>query len=170
MVSRLIVRVALIAMLAACGKSEAPPQDTAPDEVPATSAKAASQARACDILTEADAAKALGRNVTKLDASGGAAGLDICQFGYQGEKLLDMGQVSVTLHAVDLASMKQGVAAQNYAVEPVAGVGDSAFYSKDVGLYVGKGNRTAIYLLGAGGMGDAKERSIALAKDTANRF
>ncbi|HET9398403.1 MAG TPA: hypothetical protein VFO45_06245 [Sphingomicrobium sp.] len=122
------------------------------------------------MLTQESAAKALGREVTKLDNSGGPAGQDICQFGYQGERLADMGNVSVTVHPVDLASVIEGAKAQGYSLEPIDGLGDAAWYSAEVGLYVGKGQRTAHYLLAANGMEDPKERVIALARDTVGRL
>ena len=157
------------AFVAGCGKS-APPNagnvDVAADAAPG----AAAAGKACDVLTPADATTALGREVTKLDATGGAAGLDICQFGYEGEKLMDTGNVSVTVMPVDLASLRAGVEAEKGTIEEIAGIGDAAFYTPEFGLYVGKGNRTAIYLLGAGGMTDARERSIALAKATVGRL
>lgn len=126
--------------------------------------------KACDVLTREDAAKALGRPVEKLDNQGGAAGQDICQYGYQGERIADMGNVSVTVQPVDLASVIEGARAQGYVLEPVEGVGDAAWYSPDVGLYVGKGQRTAHYLLGANGMGDPKGKIIELARQTAGRL
>ena len=73
----------------------------------------------------------------------------------------DMGNVSVTVQPLDLASVRAGAEAQGYAFEPVPGLGDAALYSDQVGLYVGKGNRTAIYLLAAGGMTDQKAKVIA---------
>jgi hypothetical protein len=84
--------------------------------------------------------------------------------------MLDMGNVSVTVQPVDLASVKAGAEEQGYKLEPVIGVGDAAYYSSDIGLYVGKGNKTAIYLLAANGMADAKERSISLARATVGRL
>ncbi len=126
--------------------------------------------RACDILTKADAEKALGRQAAKLDNSGGAAGYDICQYGYQGERIADSGNVSVTVHPVDIGSMRKGVADEGYSMDPVAGLGDEAFWSKEAGLYVGKGKRTAIYILGIGGESDTKDKTIELAKSTISRL
>ena len=40
----------------------------------------------------------------------------------------------------------------------------------DVGLYVGKGQRTAHYLLAANGMDDPRGKVIALAKETVGRL
>ncbi|MEO7540965.1 MAG: hypothetical protein ABIS66_03345, partial [Sphingomicrobium sp.] len=89
------VTIAAALLLAACGSNGG-------DKTAAGAERAVTPAtaswKACDILTEADAARALGHPVKKLAATGGAAGLDICQYGYQGEKLTDMGQASVTLH------------------------------------------------------------------------
>lgn len=126
--------------------------------------------KACDVLTPQAAEKALGRKVEKLANDGGPAGLDICQYSYQGEKLMDTGNVTVTFYPLDLGSLKSQAEAQGYKFEAAPGIGDAAYYSPDVGLYVGRGNRTAIYLLGAGGMNDAKERVVALAKETAPRI
>ena len=145
-------------------------QSDAPADNAATASQSASAVpKACEVLTEEDAKTALGRDVTRLPNDGGPAGLDICQYGYQGERLADMGQVSVTVQQVDLNSAIAGAKEQGYELEPVNGVGDEAFYSSQIGLYVGKGNRTAIYLLGAGGLKDAKERTIAVARATADR-
>ena len=163
--------VFLLAATAACSDnpgSAAPDGGSAADNGAPLVATAGS--KACDVLTQADAARALGRPVEKLDNQGGAAGQDICQFGYQGERLTDMGNVSVTVEPVDLASVVEGAKAQGYVLEPVEGVGDAAWYSADVGLYVGKGQRTAHYLLGANGMDDPKGKVIALAKETAGRL
>jgi hypothetical protein len=152
--------------MAGCSQQSEAPADNAA----ATSQGAAAVPKACDVLTQADAKAALGRDVTRLPNDGGPAGLDICQYGYQGERLADMGQVSVTLQPVDLDSAIAGAKEQGYELEPVNGVGDEAFYSSQIGLYVGKGNRTAIYLLGAGGLKDAKERTVAVARATADRL
>lgn len=138
----------------------------------ATSAAPASGSGACDILTAADAKAVLGREVEKMESGGGPAGLDMCQFGYQGERMMDMGQATVTLQPVDIGSLRQGVLDQGYEAEPVPGLGDQAFWSKEAGLYVGKGNRTAIYLVGVGGEDEAasKRRAIELARATAARI
>ncbi|TFI56503.1 hypothetical protein E2493_19835 [Sphingomonas parva] len=152
--------------LTACGDSASSDAATKPVEAAAKTAAP----RACDVLTSADAEKALGRAVQRLPNDGGPAGLDICQYGYQGERIADAGNVSVTLQPVDIASLRKGVVDAGGTPEPVVGLGDSAFWTADYGLYVGKGNRTAIYLLGAGGMADAKARSIELARATSGRF
>lgn len=157
-----------IAALVAAGcsqQSEAPAGESA-----ATVEAPSSVPKACDILTEADAKEALGRDVERLPNDGGPAGLDICQYGYQGERLADLGQASVTVQPVDLASAIAGAKEQGYELEPVSINGEEAYYSREIGLYVGKGNRTAIYLLGAGGLKDAKERTVALALATSGRL
>jgi hypothetical protein len=167
---RASISTLLLASLAACSdQGSAPPTGNIATET-ATTTTAGSVA--CNVLTLADAKLALGRetDVEKLEADGGPAGLDICQFGYQGDAMLDMGNVSVTVQPVDLASVKAGAEEQGYKLEPVIGVGDAAYYSPDIGLYVGKGNKTAIYLLAAHGMTDAKERSISLARATVGRL
>jgi hypothetical protein len=154
-------------LVAASGCSQQP---QAPANEAAAAASAASPSKACEVLTEADARAALGRDVKRLPNDGGPAGLDICQYGYQGERLADTGQVTVTVQPVDLASVIAGAKQQGYDLEPLAGIGDEAYYSREIGLYVGKGNRTAIYLLGIGGLSDARERTIALARATAGRL
>ena len=145
--------------------------DSSPS-APASSAEtaAASGVRACDVLTQADAEKALGQTVQRMPNDGGPAALDICQYGYHGERLADVGNVSVTLKPIDIASVRKGVVDAGETPEPVEGLGDSAFWSPNYGLYVGKGNRTAIYLLGANGLTDTKARSIDLARATSSRF
>ena len=162
--------VALVLAASACG---GPGGDAAneTEQAQATPA-AAGGAQACDILTAADAKAVLGRDVEKLQSSGGPAGLDICQYGYQGERMMDMGQATVTLQPLDIGSLRQGVLDQGYQAEPVPGLGDQAFWSKDAGLYVGKGNRTAVYLVGVGGEDEAdnKRRAIELARATAARL
>ncbi|MEO5972691.1 MAG: hypothetical protein ABIP91_04935 [Sphingomicrobium sp.] len=163
---RLILVVAMALAGPACSQDAAAPANSAQSKTTA----AAATTKACDLLTPADAQAALGREVERLPNDGGPAGLDICQYGYQGERLADTGQVSVTVQPVDIASVKAGAQAQGYVLEPVSGIGDEAYYSREIGLYVGKGDRTAIYLLGAGGLKDAKERSIALARATAGRL
>ena len=156
--------------LAGCGAADSPPaNDSAAAEAETADA---SGAKACDVLTQADAAKALGRDVTKMATDGGPAALDMCQYGYQGERMMDMGQATVTVQPVDLASLRKGVSDQGFAVEPVAGLGDEAFWSEQAGLYVGRGNRSAIYLVGVGGAdpADNKQRAIDLAKATVARL
>ena len=157
-------RSAWLMLLAAtaCGEGDGPASKA--------QASASRQVRACDVLTRADAETALGHAVEQLPNDGGPAGLDICQYGYQGERLTDGGNVSVTLKPVDIASLRKAVDETGASTEPVPGLGDSAFWTPDYGLYVGKGNQTAIYLLGAGGMSDAKARSVALAQATSSRF
>lgn len=157
------IAFAAMALLAACGSQGGERDKAAPSAATAGS-------KACDILTEADAARTLGRPVKKLDATGGAAGLDICQYGYQGEKLLDMGQASVTLHDSPIAAMKQGVVAEGYDAEEVIGVGDEAFWAPQSGFYVGKGGRTALFIVGAGDIKDSKAPTIALARATVGRM
>ena len=156
-----------IAALAIAGCS--PPSD-APKNDAAASQRASAVPKACDILTKADAKAALAHDVERLPNDGGPAGLDICQYGYQGERLADMGQVTVTVNPVDLDSAIAAAKTQGYELEPVNGLGEEAYYSSQIGLYVGKGNRTAIYLLGAGGLKDAKERTVAVARATVDRL
>ena len=163
--TRLAVALGAGVLLASCqGEEQAPPAKT--------ETAASAGARACDILTEAAAEKALGRDAGKLGASGGPAGLDICQYGYQGERIMDNGQATLTIHPVDIGSLRKGVTDQGWTVEPVAGLGEEAFWSKDAGLYVGKGNRTAIYLVGVGGesVEQSKKRALALATATVGRL
>lgn len=163
----LVIATATAAVLASgCSK----PNPTGP--IGNEAAAAVGTVDACSILTKADAEQALGRPVQKLAATGGAAALEICQYGYQGEKLADMGQVSVTYHPNSLSQMREGVIAAKAAVEDIPGVGQGAFYSRDYGLYVGRGGRSAVYMLGAGGMdeAEAKRRLIALAKATVGRL
>lgn len=160
--------VLIAAVLGGCGQPSSPTGNNGATET--GTAVATSGSEACEVLTQADAGRALGREVKKFDATGGAAGLDICQFGYEGEKLMDAGQVSVTIMPADLASMRAGLEREKATIEEVAGVGDAAIYTPEFGLYVGKGNRTAVYILGAGGMTDGKERTIALAKATVGRL
>ncbi len=74
------------------------------------------------------------------------------------------------MQPVDLDSLIAAAREQGYELAPVAGIGDEAYYSREIGLYVGKGSRSAIYLLGAGGLSDAKERTLALARATADRL
>ena len=157
----------LIAVTAACSEQ---PKEATPPEAAEASAPTSAASKACDVLTPEAAARALGRPVEKLDNQGGAAGQDICQYGYQGERLADMGNVSVTVEPVDLASVIEGAKAQGYALEPVEGIGEAAWYSADIGLYVGKGDRTAHYLLGANGLDDPKAKLIALARETVVRL
>ena len=160
----------LFAALAACSNENqaATTPDATTTEAEAAPASVAS--KACDVLTHEAAAKALGRDVQKLENQGGAGGQDICQFGYQGERIADAGNVSVTVHPVDLDSMVSGAEAQGYVLEPVPGIGDGAYYSSDVGLYVGKGQRTAHYLLAANGMEDPRGKVVALARETVGRL
>jgi len=165
---RAIACLCLTAVLAACSNHERSATTNEPQAE--ASAVPADGSNACDVLTQEAAAKALGRPVEKLDNQGGPAGLDICQYGYQGERLTDMGNVSVTVQPLDLASVKSGAEAQGYKFGSVPGLGDAAYYSAEVGLYVGKGNRTAIYLLAANGMDDPKGKVIALARDTVGRL
>jgi hypothetical protein len=170
-VKKLVIGLVLVAT--GCGGAGDENANQLESTKPATTTSSANAgSAACDILTQADAKSVLGREVQKLEAGGGPAGLDMCQYGYQGERMMDMGQVTVTVHPVDIGSLKKGVLDEGYQVEPVAGLGDEAFWSKDAGLYVGKGNRTAIYLAGVGGEDAAanKRRAIDLAKATSARL
>lgn len=165
---RAITSLFAVAALAACSSQEPAATSNEPQESAGTSA--ASGPTACDVLTQEAAARALGREVKRLDNDGGPAGLDICQYGYQGERITDMGNVSVTVQPLDLDSVISGAKAQGFAFEPVPGLGDRAFYSGEVGLYVGKGQRTAHYLLAANGLDDPKGKVIALARETVGRL
>lgn len=170
MLRRFGIGLALTA-LSACG-SGGGSAEAGNDSVAATATPASAKAgaRACDVLKAEDVARVLGREVKNLEASGGAGQLDICQYGYQGEKLMDMGQASLTIHPNKLADMKAGVANEGYKTEDVAGIGDAAFWSPDAGLYVEKGGRTAIYIVGGNGMKDPKGPSEALARATIDRM
>ena len=153
-------------LVAGCGSK--PTQETA-DNRGAAPPVAATQATssACDILTQADAEAALGHAVTRGAGIGG--GLDFCRYGYAGEAM-DRGNVSITVQPVDIATLKPAVEKSGVAFEPVPGLGDDAFYSREAGLYVGKGGRTAIYRLGKGGLSDARDATIALARATAGKL
>ena len=165
--------VAFVLLAGACSSGNPDQAENSAESTSVTAARTASTgSAACDILTKADAEKVLGRSANKLDATGGAAGLDICQYGYQGERVMDMGTASLTVHPNDLASMKQGVVNEGYKPEPVPGLGDEAFWTKESGLYVGKGSRTALYIVGIGGATDEenKAKAIELAKATVSRL
>ena len=164
---KLMVLAALL--VAGCG-SEQPRESAEAGSTPPLTGTAASagSASACDILTQADAEAALGHAVTRrADAGGG--GLDICRYGYEGEAM-DRGNVSVTVQPVDIATLTQAVAASGTSYEPVPDLGDEAYYSREAGLYVGKGGRTAIYRLGKGGLADSRDATIALARATAGKL
>ena len=68
--------------------------------------------------------------------------------------------------------MRHGLVAEKATIEEVPGIGDGAIYTPEYGLYVGKGGRTAVYMLGVGGLdqGEAKQRMIALAQATVSRL
>ena len=153
------------ALLAGCGDKSA---GNASGGAPSASASASAPA-ACSVLTEADAEKALGHKVKKLPATGGAGGFDICQYGWEGEHIADTGNVSVTVHANPLSDFRKSVGASGMAMEPVAGVGDGAFWTP-AGLYVGKGSRTGLYIIGGAGIADQKAAAVALAKATVDRL
>lgn len=136
----------------------------------APAAAVASGTAACDVLTEADAERALGHKVTKLPATGGAAGFDICQYGWDGERIADTGNVSVTVHPNPIADFRKSVGDSGMKMEPVAGVGDEAFWAEGVGLYVGKGGRTALYIIGGKGVADQKAAATELARSTVSRL
>jgi len=157
---RVVVRslvVATTALLSGCGQSGTS-ASTAESQ---STTKNEPSVRACDLLSQSDAEQVLSHPVEKLNATGGAAGLDICQYGYEGERIIESGNVSVILHEQPLEAMRTGVTQSGYRAEPVAGMND-AFWSDESGLYVSKGGRTAIINLGAGGMTDAKARAVAL--------
>src|SRR5687767_313584 len=124
---RLITVVAATLAASACSQETAVPANSA--QPTTTSATAAS--RACDVLTSADARAALGRDVQRLPNDGGPAGLDICQYGYQGERVADSGTVSVTVQPVDITTAIASAKAQGYELEPIAGLGDEAYYSRE---------------------------------------
>lgn len=170
---RIAVTIALAGLAASsCGGDGSSDNSASLDIAAASSSGSGGSASACDLLTKADAERALGRPVEKLPASGGPGGLDICQYGYQGERLTDTGQATVTVQPLDLASLKQGVVGQGYSTEPVFGLGDEAFWSAEAGLHVGKGERSAIYLVGSGDADAAsnKQRAIDLARATVGRL
>jgi hypothetical protein len=134
----------------------------------AQTAAASGSIHACDLLTEADAEKALGHKVTKLAATGGAAGYDICQYGWEGEHIADTGNVSVTLHDNPIAAFRKSVGTAGMKMETVPGLGDDAFWAE--GLYVGKGNRTALYIIGGKGISDQRAAATDLARSTVGRL
>ena len=163
---------ALLALVGACSKSAEPGAANATADAPAAPAAAPATADACSILTKADAERALGHAADKLPSTGGAASLEMCQYGYQGERMMDAGNVSLIYHPNGLAEMRQGLVAEKATIEEVPGLGDGAIYTPEYGLYVSKGGRTAVYMLGVGGMdpAEAKQRMIALAKATVGRL
>ncbi|HEX2763296.1 MAG TPA: hypothetical protein VHM92_05555 [Allosphingosinicella sp.] len=152
-------------MLAACGGDGGNSLASGTDV-----AAGAAASTACTILTEADAEKALGHKVTRLPATGGPAGLDICQYGWEGERIAETGNVSVTVHPNPISDFRKSVAEAGMGVETVSGVGDDAFWAKEAGLYVGKSNRTAIYLIGGAGISDNRAAAVELARETARRL
>jgi hypothetical protein len=157
--------VLLATAITGCGDTDEPASTNT-----AATAAASGRSTACDILTKQDAESAFGRSAERQPNEGGPAGLDICQYSYQGERLMDSGNVSVTVQRVDISSLKKGVLDQGYSIEPIPGLGDEAFWSREAGLYVGKGNRTAIYLLAVAGQKDSKPPTEKLARATAGRL
>lgn len=141
------------------------PTASAPNDKPSP----ATAASACDILTQAKAEAALGHAVTR-NAEAGGGGLDICRYGYVGQDMMDRGNVSLTIQPEDIATLKSAVEKGGVAFESVPELGDNAYYSREAGLYVGKGGRTAIYRLGKLGQSDAREATIALARATTGQL
>ena len=162
---RLAILTLLICALCSCGDGKG--SGNATGAAPPVAA-GDSGTHACDLLTEADAEKALGHKVTKLAATGGAAGYDICQYGWEGEHIADTGNVSITLHSNPIADFRKSVGAAGMKVETVPGLGDDAFWAE--GLYVGKGGRTALYIVGGKGISDQKAAAIGLARSTVGRL
>ena len=164
--------VALASVVTGCSGSTDNPAEPSKNSSVSTQSAEAGIPKSCEVLTQADAAKALGHEVQRLENDGGPANLDICQYGYEGERMMDTGNASVTIHPIDIGSLRKGVTDQGFTAEPVSGLGDEAFWSKEAGLYVGKGNHTAHYLAAVGGENDeqGKARVLKLAQATVSRL
>ena len=66
--------------------------------------------------------------------------------------------------------MKQGVVKEGYDAEEIMGIGDETFWSPQLGLYVGKDGRTALFMVGGRDIKDSKGPATALARATVERM
>src|SRR3569623_82449 len=94
--------VAGLALLAAaCSKGGS-------DESASTKAEAPkSTADACGLITAAEAQTLLGGSASKLEANGGAAGYDQCQYMHEGEHIADTASLTLQRLPVTLAANRR---------------------------------------------------------------
>jgi hypothetical protein len=131
---------------------------------PPAAASAAAAPDPCSLITKAEAEAAIGAAVTGPDKSSGMGNFDQCQYQYSGERLTDVGAVTVQVEAVDLASKQKAFADAADPTEPVSGIGDAAFWAPGhSALFVGKGNLTTSFSVTRQGI-DMKAASRALAE------
>ena len=156
---RSLVLLAAAMALAGCGERGG---ESSGQTTQASAATAAPDP--CTLVTKAEAEAAIGAAVTGPAKGGGMGQFDQCQYLYSGERLTDQGAVTVQVQAVDLASKQKAFADGGEAIEPLAGLGDGAFWVPGhSALYVGKGNVTASFSVTRQGI-DMKAASRALAE------
>lgn len=121
---------------------------------------------ACDVVREQDAKAIFGSRVHRVfPVFDTGIEPDRCDYGYSDQKVV----VTVMNIPFGIQKLKQAEEREGLKFEPVKSVGDKAFYSPAYGLLVDKGRRSILYKVDAG-IGDAKQRSIRLAKRTISRL
>lgn len=124
----------------------------------------------CTLVTRDEAAAALGGAVGAAQKQSGFGQFDQCQYLAEGERIADMGTVTVQVHGVDIASKRKAFADAGEATETVEGIGEAAFWAPgSSALYTGKHGRTASFSAAKAGI-DAKAASRALAEKGLSRL
>ena len=100
----------------------------------------------CSLITQADAEAALGGKVEGPQKESGFGQFSQCQYTASGERVTDVRSATVQVHPVDFMSKRKAFADAGEKIEPVAGIGDAAFWVPGYSfLYVQKGKLTAAF-------------------------
>ena len=82
----------------------------------------------CSLVTPGEAEAVLQGKVNGPERASGFGQFSQCQYIASGERISDVGNVTIQLHAVDFPSIRKSYVDGGEKIEPVSGVGEAAFW------------------------------------------
>jgi hypothetical protein len=162
-----VVAIALMPMLVSCNRDS-----SGADAGGSKSTEALSGAGLdpCSLITQAEAEAALGLKAEGPQKDSGFGQFAQCQYTASGERVTDVRSATVQVHPVDFASKRKAFADAGEKIEPIAGIGDAAFWAPGYSfLYVQKSKLTAAFAVHRQ-EADLLKASIELARNGLRRM
>jgi hypothetical protein len=175
MTTKWMLPCAAALLLGACGggekaASESGGTNAQTAEAEPAAEQTAARVSACDIVTEADAERALGMKVKREGDPGAGSMVQTCSYAADTQELTKLqNAVSVSLTPYPVSSLMPAEERQRLGSVPIEGLGDEALFTESAGLMVTKGQTTATYLMMGNGY-DRRAVLTELARATVDRF
>jgi hypothetical protein len=161
-----LVAVALMPVLVSCNQQS----DAGAGNAKSAEGSGGAGVDPCSLMTQTEAEAALGGKVEGPLKESGFGQFSQYQYTASGERLTDIRSATIQVHPVDFASKRKAFANAGEKVEPVAGIGDAAFWLPGYSfLYVQKGKLTAAFAVHRQGA-DLLKASSELAQNGLRRM